>query len=120
MREIKFRGRTPEGQWVYGDLTHERWPLDDYNDDERVCVGGHEVMEQSVGEFAGLCDKDGKEIYEGDVVAIQHVGLAIVGWCHGASTIKGDGITVGRLAGFTELITIIGNVYDTPELFNPS
>lgn len=56
MRTIKFRGQTPNGDWVYGDLTH-------YNGN--VFINDKRVEEESVEQYA-YTDENGEEHYEGD------------------------------------------------------
>lgn len=80
MKEIKFRAKTYEGKfypylapskWVYGFITH--FPNDftwmhTYSDTRLL------VNSDTVGQFTGFHDKDGKEIYEGDIVRNKEVG----------------------------------------------
>lgn len=68
MREIKFRAKTTfDGKWVYGDLfRHPAGAFIIYHDSDRGW-NQHKIDLATVGQFTGIKDKNGVEVYFGDI-----------------------------------------------------
>ena len=71
MREILFRGkRTNNGEWVYGSpIFRDDYVLIRFWNSEEFEFEEYLVIPESVSEFTGLTDKNGKKIFEGDIVS---------------------------------------------------
>jgi uncharacterized phage protein (TIGR01671 family) len=142
VREIEFRGkRVDTGEWVYGAFVPDALETPDndlitwgfirrYNRD----IGKMETIEvarESVGQYTGLCDKNGQKIYEGDVLHIE-----IHNWAKKDDILSSANEVVkfqnGKFGfdwGFRRefktmdcfcetTFEIIGNAHDNPDLLN--
>lgn len=132
MREIKFRGkRLDNGEWEYGDLVAIKHkcglPCQCYAIiPDIVCSGellwkllfDYEVDPATVGQFTGLKDKNGKEIYEGDILLDESGTYAVVGYSMGAFYVDfGEGFDLQYFAEcIHEICEVVGNIHDDPEL----
>lgn len=116
MREIKFRGkRLDNGEWVYGGII-----FIDGGEPHIFCnYGGVEVDPATVGEYAGLKDKNGKEIYEGDILTDEFESIGVVEWRDGAFVVNFADFDIYQIADcFDDSYQMwsIGNIHDNPEL----
>ena len=114
MRTIKFRGkRIDNGEWVYGYFTVSAycsegtyWTI---NPTPRI---SHKVERETVGQFTGLHDKNGKEIYEGDIVT-DGVGKYKIVYDLKLAGYQPYCIFRDEPENYCE---VIGNIYENPDL----
>lgn len=122
MREIIFRGkRVRDGEWVYGYLyiTHTgTYEIGQYSEEykiERMCSV---VIPETVGQYTGLTDKNGKKIFEGDILAVGENGKSYqnvyVHYKNGAFRVSIFAIDI--LESRNTESEVIGNIYNNPEL----
>jgi uncharacterized phage protein (TIGR01671 family) len=146
MREILFRGKLPDtGEWVEGYVVKGNctYILTAENIHYMVVsVMGHASVEvlpvipNTVGQYTGLKDKNGKRIFEGDIIEINGINMLTDGrYCVEFDVEKERAWIMRRDAEhnhgyftFSELdyydskvteiyATVIGNIHDNPELF---
>lgn len=138
MRELLFRGkRIDNGEWVYGSFTN--WYQLRFNSDTpKMGIATefelvyHDCVPETVGEYTGLCDKNGKRIFEGDILEFTYndvgkslnTGLYTVQWSDNYDNYAGwviqentKGINPDKMDYWNgNCFEVIGNIYDNPEL----
>ena len=146
---IKFRGKNKDGEWFKGSLVDcgdflSILPVEVLQNTPIDLVGAeivrHSVSAEAIGQYIGRCDKDGNEIYVGDILRNDEYPLsdgdvkdnyfAVAEWCSDESSFgleirknpksKVMGLSNGSPCTLESWEPsqweIVGNVYDTPEL----
>lgn len=117
MREILFRGkRTNNGEWVEGNLFVPDLP----NTPTQICIGTnviritYDVIPETAGQYTGLTDKNGKKIFEGDIINIEYamttVKCAVVEYV-GSAFVGSTDYDAWDLDNYYAL-EVIGNIHD--------
>lgn len=122
-RIVKFRGkRLTDGKWIYGDFFRNRGlafiTTDEIVENPLASWQDYNVDPDTVGQFTGIYDRKGSEIYEGDIVrtSVSKNGIALVEWhCEHAAFVvhmKGSDQWYHLYKGYEK----IGNIHDNPSL----
>lgn len=133
MREILFRGKCVDnGEWVYGSYYHCCGTA--YGATFIVVndFGFIEVIPHTVGQYTGLTDKNGKKIFEGDIIKKENQGKSVLefgkadidccGCCYKYHTIVGfyrKWVGTDYVSADEEDyddVEVIGNIYDNKDL----
>lgn len=132
MREILFRGkRVDNGEWVEGNL----FVPDKADTPTQICIGTniiritYDIIPETIGQYTGLTDKNGKKIFEGDVCRFREWSQGDMCWIgkvhyeYQQFVISGDKneecespFTLVMSRFISENIEVIGNIHDNPEL----
>ena len=131
MREILFRGkRKDNGEWIEGYYRKKQDPFGNIQhlisySKSPVAWGNRDVDPETVGQYTGLTDKNGKKIFEGDILSAYldfdedspkeltyiQVVWNLVSWC-----IKEKGYIDPMVKKDCEVFEVAGNIFDNPEL----
>lgn len=157
MREILFRAKTKmivgtyncgkeDGEWVMGCLYHDvgKWIIRQFELDRADYVG-YEVDPETIGQCTGLDDREGRKIFEGDILEWTRKDIVLTSSAYFGGYHFGDKVKVKNLeSGFTltamknnddipniggninnydfwnmhRFLRIVGNIFDNPEMIN--
>lgn len=129
MREILFRGKGIRGNWHIGLLAHvgNAW----YISNKVGIATAYEVIPETIGQYTGLTDKNGRKIFEGDIIkshgndsyVIKYGEYIPQNYClaryYDKPTIgfyAYDGERCFQLSTNSRCYEVIGNIHDNPEL----
>ncbi|NCC65362.1 MAG: hypothetical protein EOM15_11970 [Spirochaetia bacterium] len=125
MREIlfrakaKFNGSIGSDHWIESSFLH----IKKCGDSHSVTLGGRICDEETLGQFTGLTDKNGKKIFEGDIVIFGESKIHRICWDDKGFWVARNiiqnnyhynGVAL-HVIGNGE-IEVIGNIHDNPEL----
>ena len=128
IREVIFRGkRVDNGEWVEGILFNAEEDTfiiphgNEYSYDPMeglaFDVYGCKVAPETVGQYTGLTDKNGKKIFEGDIIEYnEKIGKIKYSECDAAFDILFDTWNTDFSVIDERRIEVIGNIHDNPEL----
>ena len=115
MRTIKLRGKEYKtGKWIYFNIY-----IEDPFEHDYIHIVKHlwvDINPETVGQFIGLKDKNGEEIFEGDILDFSGI-ITEVRFVQGVFVFLVNGNLDERLCGRTDLFAkIIGNIHENPDI----
>ena len=123
MREILFRGkRVDNGEWIEGCFLDKNNIGIFYDDTEESDCAVHifSVLLETVGQYTGLTDNNGRKISEGDIV--NYISSDVIGNPKTGTIIVDDMTDYDTMIYLNHSgeVEVIGNIHDNPELLENS
>ena len=124
IENIKFRGKSKKTvEWLYGDLIRNVEGafaiVPPYEISMNNYYRNYVVDKETIGQYTGLKDKNGREIYEGDILCYRDAKFQThIVYHNGGFYFSHFGGTTFTAIGDHEInkYTIVGNIYDNKEL----
>lgn len=119
MREILFKAkRKDNGKWVEGDAIHEPIGMSIRHEKNGMSVRVP-VDPDTLCQYTGLTDKNGKRIWENDIIELPgEDGYFVCEWQEDTArfVLNGEGLTVDFDNYWSYEVEVIGNIFDNPDL----
>lgn len=114
MRKILFRGKDVKENWHIGFLAKSGngW----YISNSAGIPLAYEVIPSTVGQYTGLTDKNGKKIFEGDIVKYKNSSPCKIAYIDSQFVMMWKNFYRKFERVYDDEIEVIGNIHDNPEL----
>jgi uncharacterized phage protein (TIGR01671 family) len=117
MREILFRGKSKH-KWCEGGLLYDE-------ENNKAFIATHfedgaayinEISPETVGQYTGFTDKNGKKVFEGDILKNGFGGIRVVVFMNSRFILKNINNNQCSSWAYMDKHEIVGNIHDNPEL----
>ena len=120
MREILFRGKSLDnGKWIEGDLLRINGHVFIFPDPAPKGIDKYKVDPATVGQYTGRKDKNGKKVYEADILTDKFGSMGVVEWRDSGFVVNFGDTDIFDLSdcfGDSYQMWVVGNIHDNADL----